>query len=77
MKVAVSLPTPLFEQAEESAAQLGLNRSQLYARALEEFLRGQGADPVTTRLDALAEEMNGDSGAVAGRRLVESGAWEW
>lgn len=77
MKVAVSLPDELFQRADESAARLGVNRSQLYARALEDFLRRQGSDPVTARLDELAAEGALPEGAVAGRRLIDGGAWEW
>ncbi|MEO9220415.1 MAG: hypothetical protein ABI251_01315 [Mycobacteriaceae bacterium] len=77
MKVAVSLPVALFERADVSAGRLGLNRSQFYARALEEFLRSQGTDPVTARLDELADEMSPDHGAAIARRLIDDGAWEW
>lgn len=77
MKVAVSLPTPLFEQAESSAARLGLNRSQLFARALEEFLLREEGDPVTARLDALADEIGGGYGRGAGQRIIDAGDWEW
>ena len=38
MKTAISLPDPLFEQAEQLARRFDLNRSQLYARALQEYL---------------------------------------
>lgn len=77
MKVAVSLPDGLFERADESAARLGLNRSQLYARAIEEFLLSQGNDPVTALLDAIADEVSSDYGAAVGRQLIAVGAWEW
>lgn len=77
MKVAVSLPTELFERADESAARLGINRSQLYARAIAEFLDRDGEDPVTARLDELAVEQAPADGAAAGRRLIDAGAWEW
>jgi len=77
MKVAVSLPAGLYERADESAAQLGLNRSQLYARALEEFLRGQGNDPVTARLDKIADEIGSNDGVAVARQLIDVGAWEW
>ncbi len=77
MKVAVSIPAGLFERADESAARLGLNRSQLYARAIEEFLRSEGNDPVTARLDEIADELNSNQGAALARRLIDVGAWEW
>lgn len=76
MKVAVSLPQELSEQADETAARLGLNRSQLVARALREFLARQADDPVTAELDELADQFEGGGGEV-GRRLIERGAWEW
>ncbi len=77
VKVAVSLPDGLFERADESAARLGLNRSQFYARAIEDFLLSQGNDPVTARLDAIADEMSSSCGASVGRQLIAVGAWEW
>jgi predicted transcriptional regulator len=77
MKVAVSLPDDLFVEADKVASRLGLNRSQLYARAIRRFLSSQDADPVTSKLDELATELSSDSGAAAGRRLIEGGAWEW
>jgi predicted transcriptional regulator len=77
MKVAVSLPDALFEQADEVASRLGLNRSQLYARALEQFIGLQGADPVTAKLDELADQLGSGAGAELGRRLIDSGDWAW
>ncbi len=77
MKVAVSLPDELFARADEIASRLGLNRSQLYARALEEFLHAQGGDPVTAKLDELAGELDTGAGFGVGRRLIDTGAWEW
>ncbi len=38
MKTAISLPDPLFAEAEKLAKKRGVSRSQLYARALEEHL---------------------------------------
>lgn len=76
MKVAVSLPDELFERADAAAEQLALNRSQLYARALEAYLDGHDDDPVTAALDGLAQETTALD-AAAGRLLIDSGAWEW
>jgi predicted transcriptional regulator len=81
MKTAVSLPDELFQQADEMAAQLGLSRSQIYARALEYFLEAHGGDhdPVTTRLNELADrgEFAPADGVAAARRLIATGQWEW
>ena len=56
---------------------MGLNRSQLYAQAIQRFLKSQDPDPVTAKLDELAGEFGSGAGAAAGRRLIERGAWEW
>ncbi len=77
MKVAVSLPDALFTEADRFAARVGINRSQLYARAIEAFLAAQDADPVTQALDDLAVEIGPPGGAGAGRALIDGGLWEW
>ncbi|WP_181780534.1 CopG family ribbon-helix-helix protein [Pseudonocardia pini] len=77
MKIAVSLPDELYARADEVAARLGLSRSQVYARALEQFLEDQGEDPVTAALDELVASQEPGAGAAAGRALIDAGAWEW
>lgn len=59
MKVAISLPDALFEQAEQLAAQRGTSRSQLYAEALAEFLARNGPDAITAAIDRLVEAEGG------------------
>lgn len=39
MKTAISLPDSIFEEAESLAQQLGLSRSELYAKALQAYLK--------------------------------------
>jgi metal-responsive CopG/Arc/MetJ family transcriptional regulator len=56
MKTAISLPDPLFERAEAYAQSQSLNRSELYARALEEFLERHAHDAITAQLNALYGE---------------------
>lgn len=53
MKVAISIPDPDFEDAERIAQQLGLSRSQLYARTVEELVRAQRRDGVRAALEAV------------------------
>lgn len=77
MKTAVSIPDEVFHAADEAAERLGMSRSQLYVRALQQFLDELGEDPVTGALDALADEVPGEMAPGAGRALIDAGAWEW
>jgi predicted transcriptional regulator len=51
MKTAVSLPDELFRVAEAAARRLRVSRSELYARAIAEFLKGQQENSITERLN--------------------------
>lgn len=53
MKVAISLPDPIFSAAEELAQKLRVSRSQLYAQAIEEYLDKRHDSAVRERLDAV------------------------
>lgn len=77
MKTAVSIPDDVFQQADQAAERFGLTRSQLYTRAIREFLDEQDDDPVTEALNALADESDGPEPPNVGRALIDRGAWEW
>ena len=51
MKVAISLPDPVFDAAELLAQELSMSRSQLYAQALAEFLRARSGSAITAKLN--------------------------
>ena len=51
MKVAISVPDPVFKAGEHLARQLKLSRSQLYADALSAYLSTRGAAAVTAKLN--------------------------
>jgi len=53
MKVAISLPDPVFSAAEKLAHRLRVSRSQLYAQAIEEYLGKRQDAQITERLNAL------------------------
>lgn len=38
MKTAISIPTPIFNTAKQVAKELRLSRSELYTKAIKEFL---------------------------------------
>lgn len=77
MKTAISVPDETFRAAERTAEQFGWSRSQLYSRAVQEFLERQGEDPVTAALNEVADEMNGETTPSTGHALIDSGSWEW
>ena len=51
MKTAVSIPDPLFKEAERLTKRLHIPRSQLYARALEAYLQRQRSKGIKEALD--------------------------
>ena len=78
MKTAVSVPDDVFRDAELTAARLGYSRSRLYTEALRSFINNQVDDPVTAKLNEIADELNRNSTSIqTARELIESGQWEW
>ena len=51
MKTAISIPDETFQAAERVAKRLALSRSELYARAVSQFVREHSTDGVTAALD--------------------------
>jgi metal-responsive CopG/Arc/MetJ family transcriptional regulator len=56
MKVAISLPDPLFRAAETLARRLRKSRSQLYAEAIAEYVAARGAKALTAKLNAVYQK---------------------
>jgi predicted DNA-binding protein len=52
MKTAISVPDATFERVERRVAELGINRSQFFARAAERYLDELEQRSVTERLNA-------------------------
>ena len=57
MKTAISLPDPVFEEAESLARQLGLSRSELYTKALKAYLRKYNRDQILGKLNQALREL--------------------
>ena len=53
MKTAVSLPDKLFRLAEKMANKLGIPRSRLFAKALEEFIQHHRNEYITEKLNEI------------------------
>jgi metal-responsive CopG/Arc/MetJ family transcriptional regulator len=82
MKTAISVPNDTFERASRRAQDLGMSRSEFFARAATRYLDELDAESLTEQIDgALASiEAADDSTAeavVAGRRLLTEGLDEW
>ncbi len=61
MKTAVSIPDDVFEEADRLARRLQTSRSQLYARALAEFVARHDDDRVTAAMDRAIDEIGSQS----------------
>ncbi len=78
MKTAVSVPNEVFERAEGLAKRLKVSRSELYSRALREYLARHSPDEVTRALDVVCEELGTGSDEFvreAGRRALRATDW--
>jgi predicted transcriptional regulator len=86
-KVAISIPDDLYERADRVAERVGVSRSELYSRALREYLAPVDAAEITRRLDAVhggagrelpaggAERAWLDAGAEELARALEDDEW--
>jgi predicted transcriptional regulator len=79
MKTAVSVPDDVFARAEDLAKRLKLNRSQLFSRALAEFVARHAPEDVTDALDRVCAEIDDDEEAdfvlSAGRQMLRRTKW--
>ncbi len=55
MKVAVSIPDPIFEAAERLAKQRDVPRSQVFAEALAAYLEPRNPESITALLNEVYE----------------------
>ena len=53
MKTAISIPDPIFQSAEQLAHRLGMSRSELYSKAVTEYLNEHKTQGVTEQLNAI------------------------
>lgn len=82
MKIAISLPDDTFERASRRAKDLGLSRSEFFARAANRYLEELDVESVTKQIDAalkrIGEVDESNNAAVeAGHRLLLDASNEW
>jgi metal-responsive CopG/Arc/MetJ family transcriptional regulator len=78
MKTAVSIPDDVFEEAERLAAELQTSRSQLYSRALKEFVTRHTPDRMTEAMNRVIDEVGGEVDEFSqrtARRVLEQVDW--
>jgi metal-responsive CopG/Arc/MetJ family transcriptional regulator len=80
MKTAISVPEDIFEQATRQAADLGISRSEFFARAarryLDELASRSVAQQVNEALEAAGHDDSAAVAAEAGRSRLAAGD-EW
>jgi metal-responsive CopG/Arc/MetJ family transcriptional regulator len=78
MKIAVSIPDDIFEEAERLARDMKRSRSELYRLALAEYLARHSPDRVRDAMDRVCEEVGDLSDeflSSASRRVLERSEW--
>jgi metal-responsive CopG/Arc/MetJ family transcriptional regulator len=60
MKTAISLPDTLYEDAEKTAKSMGIPRSQLFAKALEEFINHHKRESITEKYNEIYSKITSD-----------------
>ena len=77
MKTAISIPDDVFRAADEMAHKTKKSRSEIYSRAVHEYVARYSEDGVTDALDALYENpaASDEFGQAAARRAL--GQVEW
>jgi predicted transcriptional regulator len=76
MKTAISIPDDVFSEADQLARETKQSRSQLYTRAVREYVARHSADSVTAALDALVVgEPDSGFATAAGRSILERSEW--
>ncbi|HKH49104.1 MAG TPA: CopG family transcriptional regulator [Thermoanaerobaculia bacterium] len=71
VKTAISLPEPLFEKADAFARQQNISRSQLFARAVEEFLRHHESQALLDALNRVYKDYSPTQEEKEVRRLMK------
>jgi metal-responsive CopG/Arc/MetJ family transcriptional regulator len=56
VKTAISLPDPIFQEAEALAQKLGMSRSELYTQALKAYLRRYNQERILSKLNEVYSE---------------------
>ncbi len=80
MKTAISLPDDTYEQATRQAAELGISRSEFFARAARSYLDALASHSITQQineaLQTAVDDTSAAAAATAGRNyLADQDDW--
>jgi metal-responsive CopG/Arc/MetJ family transcriptional regulator len=78
MKIAVSIPDDVFAEAEQLARRTKRSRSEVYGRALAEYLARHAPDRVTEAMDRTLAEIGVPADLfvrAASRRVLTRSDW--
>ena len=80
MKTAISLPDDTYAQATRRAAELGISRSEFFARAARRYLDELASPSLTQQIDEALQAAGGDdsnAAAAAVGRSYLAGQDDW
>lgn len=77
VKVAISVPDHVFEEAEQVAKRLRVSRSRVYSQALEDFVKKHRGKRVRDELDAVYRKESSDLDAVVTDLQAQALREEW
>jgi len=81
MKTAISVPDEIFAQVGSRAAELGISRSEFFARAARQYLDQLADASLTQQIDAAVDaagaDDSGHAAAAAGRAFLVAIDDEW
>ncbi len=77
MKTAISMPDETYERASQRAGDLGMSRSEFFARAAQRYLEELDAESLTGRIDDALERLDlpdeaGAAAVAAGHHLLDT-----
>lgn len=78
MKTLVSIPDDVFEKAERLARRMKKSRSELFSRAVAEYVARHAPDPVTDAINQVCAEIGVEQdpfSSAAARRTLELVEW--
>jgi metal-responsive CopG/Arc/MetJ family transcriptional regulator len=80
MKTAISVPDDTYEEASRQAAELGISRSEFFARAARRYLEELASSSLTEQINEALQatgddDSNGAAAAVGRARLAGPDDW--